>query len=262
MKVAGVSATDDDVTPNGTPLLSLRGIGKRYGGVTALSDIELHIEARQVVGLVGDNGAGKSTLVKIMSGSIAADDGQILLNGVQVSLKRPHDATDLGIQTVYQDLALCDNLDTIQNLFLGREIHGGILRGAKLARPYMEHLAHAALSGLGVRIEDYRTPVGSLSGGQRQSVVIARAVLSNPRILLLDEPAAALGVAQRAEVLALINRLRHQGLGVVLASHDLGDILNVTDRVVVLRLGRKVADKPTSEWTMGSLVAAIAGLAA
>ena len=262
MRTAGVGATDDDVTPNGTPLLSLRGIGKRYGGVTALSDIKLNVEARQVVGLVGDNGAGKSTLVKIISGSIAADDGQILLNGAQVSLKRPHDATDLGIQTVYQDLALCDNLDTIQNLFLGREIHGGILRGAKLSRPYMEHLAHTALSGLGVRIEDYRTPVGSLSGGQRQSVVIARAVLSNPRILLLDEPAAALGVAQRAEVLALISRLRHQGLGVVLASHDLGDILDVTDRVVVLRLGRKVADKPTSEWTMGSLVAAIAGLAA
>jgi D-xylose transport system ATP-binding protein len=262
MRVAGEGAREEDITAPRTPLLSLRGIGKRYGGVTALSDIELRIEARQVVGLVGDNGAGKSTLVKIMSGSIAADDGQILLNGAPVSLKRPHDATDLGIQTVYQDLALCDNLDTIQNLFLGREIHGGILRGAKLSRPYMEHLAHAALSGLGVRIEDYRTPVGSLSGGQRQSVVIARAVLSNPRILLLDEPAAALGVAQRAEVLALIGRLRRQGLGVVLASHDLGDILDVTDRVVVLRLGRKVADKPTSEWTMGSLVAAIAGLAA
>jgi D-xylose transport system ATP-binding protein len=262
MRVAGVGATEKDVAANKTPLLSLRGIGKRYGGVTALSDVELHVQEGQVVGLVGDNGAGKSTLVKIVSGIITADDGQIHLNGAQVSLKRPHDATDLGIQTVYQDLALCDNLDTVQNLFLGREVHSGLLRGAKLSRPYMEYRAHAALSGLGVKIEDYRTPVGRLSGGQRQSVAIARAVLSNPRIMLLDEPAAALGVAQRTEVLALIARLRHQGLGVILASHDLGDILDVTDRVVVLRLGRKVADKPTSEWNISSLVAAIAGLAA
>jgi D-xylose transport system ATP-binding protein len=260
MRVAGLAATGEADTADKAPLLSLRAIGKRYGGVTALSDVELHIREGEVVGLVGDNGAGKSTLVKIVSGIIAADEGQILFNGAQVALKRPHDATALGIQTVYQDLALCDNLDTVQNLFLGREIHSGLLWGAKLSRPYMEYRAHAALSDLGIRIEDYRVPVGSLSGGQRQAVAIARAVLSNPRIMLLDEPAAALGVPQRTEVLALIARLRQQGLGVILASHDLGDILEIADRVVVLRLGRKVADKPASEWTTSGLVAAIAGV--
>jgi D-xylose transport system ATP-binding protein len=262
MSAAGLEAPREDAAANKFPLLSLHGIGKRYGGVTALSDVELHIHENEVVGLVGDNGAGKSTLVKIVSGFISADDGQIRLDGAQVSLKKPHDATELGIQTVYQDLALCDNLDTVQNLFLGREVHGGLLRGAALSRPYMEYRAHAALSGLGVRIEDYRTPVGSLSGGQRQSVAIARAILSSPRIMLLDEPAAALGVAQRAQVLALIARLRDQGLGVILVSHDLADILDIADRVVVLRLGRKVADKPAAEWSMSGLVAAIAGVAA
>jgi D-xylose transport system ATP-binding protein len=251
---------ENGIAADKTPLLSLHGIGKRYGGVIALSDIELHVRERLVIGLVGDNGAGKSTLVKIMSGAISADQGELYFNGTHVSLRSPHDATELGIQTVYQDLSLCDNLDTVQNLFLGHEIHAGLLGGMRLSRPLMEYRAHAALSDLGVQIRDYRTPVGLLSGGQRQSIAIARAILSKPRIILLDEPAAALGLAQRAEVLSLIARLREQGLGVILVSHDLGSILSISDRVVVLRLGRKVADKPTSEWNIGDLVAAITGV--
>jgi len=251
---------EKDAAADKTPLLALYGIAKHYGGITALSEVDLHVWEGQVVGLVGDNGAGKSTLVKIVSGVIAADRGQIYFNGAEVSLKRPRDAAELGIQTVYQDLALCDNLDTVQNLFLGREIHTGLLRGAKLSRPFMEYRTHAALSDLGIKIRNYRAPVGSLSGGQRQSVAIARAVLSNPRIVLLDEPAAALGVEQRAEVVALIARLRKQGLGIIIVSHDLGNILDIADRVVVLRLGKKVADKPTSAWNRSSLVAAITGV--
>lgn len=241
------------------PILSLSGIGKHYGGITALSGVSFDVREGQVVALAGDNGAGKSTLVKIISGIIPADEGSILFNGQEVALKRPQDAAELGIQTVYQDLALCDNLDTVQNLFLGREIRSPLLRGAKLCRPLMESRAHAALSDLNVKIRDYGIAVGRLSGGQRQSVAIARAVLSKPRVILLDEPTAALGVAQRAEVMALIARLREQGLGVILVSHDLGDVLDIADRIVVLRLGQKVADRPVAQWTRSSLVAAITG---
>lgn len=241
------------------PILSLSGIGKHYGGITALSGVSFDVREGQVVALAGDNGAGKSTLVKIISGIIPADEGSILFNGQEVALKRPQDAAELGIQTVYQDLALCDNLDTVQNLFLGREIRSPLLRGAKLSRPLMESRAHAALSDLNVKIRDYGIAVGRLSGGQRQSVAIARAVLSKPRVILLDEPTAALGVAQRAEVMALIARLREQGLGVILVSHDLGDVLDIADRIVVLRLGQKVADRPVAQWTRSSLVAAITG---
>ncbi len=241
------------------PILSLSGIGKHYGGITALSGVSFDVREGQVVALAGDNGAGKSTLVKIISGIIPADEGSILFNGQEVALKRPQDAAELGIQTVYQDLALCDNLDTVQNLFLGRELRSPLLRGAKLSRPLMESRAHAALSDLNVKIRDYGIAVGRLSGGQRQSVAIARAVLSKPRVILLDEPTAALGVAQRAEVMALIARLREQGLGVILVSHDLGDVLDIADRIVVLRLGQKVADRPVAQWTRSSLVAAITG---
>lgn len=252
--IAKMSANSTD-----TPILSLSGVGKYYGGITALSGVGFDVREGQVVALAGDNGAGKSTLVKIISGIIAADEGRILFNGEEASLRRPQDAAELGIQTVYQDLALCDNLDTVQNLFLGREIRTGLFRGARLSRPLMEYRAHAALSDLNVKIRDYSVAVGRLSGGQRQSVAIARAVLSKPRVILLDEPTAALGVAQRAEVMALIGRLREQGLGVILVSHDLGDVLEIADRIVVLRLGRKVADRPVTEWTRGSLVAAITG---
>lgn len=241
------------------PILSLAGIGKHYGGITALSGVDFDVREGEVVALAGDNGAGKSTLVKIISGIVSADEGRILFNGQEVSLRKPQDAAELGIQTVYQDLALCDNLDTVQNLFLGREMHSGLLRGAKLSRPLMESRAHAALSSLNVKIRDYSVSVGRLSGGQRQSVAIARAVLSKPRVILLDEPTAALGVAQRAEVMALIARLREQGLGVILVSHDLGDVLDIADRIVVLRLGRKAAERPVAEWTRSSLVAAITG---
>jgi D-xylose transport system ATP-binding protein len=243
------------------PLLSLSGLEKTYGGLTALSDVSFDVRKGEIVALVGDNGAGKSTLVKIISGTIVPEKGEILFGGIPVTIRKPQDAADLGIQTVYQDLALCENLDTVQNLFLGREIHAGFLGASKLARPVMEQRGHAALSDLNVKIHDYGVPVGRLSGGQRQSVAIARAVLSKPRVILLDEPTAALGVAQRAEVVALILRLRDQGLGVIVVSHDLGDVLEIADRVVVLRLGRKVADRPAPEWTRSSLVAAITGVA-
>uniref|UniRef100_A0A2A3JY39 Sugar ABC transporter ATP-binding protein n=2 Tax=Alloyangia mangrovi TaxID=1779329 RepID=A0A2A3JY39_9RHOB len=244
------------------PILSLKDIGKHYGGVTALSGVSFDVAPGEVVALAGDNGAGKSTMIKIISGIIAADEGQILFDGKPATMSAPQDANDLGIQTVYQDLALCDNLDTVQNLFLGRELSGGWRSFFRLSRPLMEKRAHEELERLNVKIRDYSTPVGSLSGGQRQSVAIARAVMSRPKVILLDEPTAALGVAQRAEVSALIERLRGQGLGIILVSHDLADVLNVADRVVVLRLGEKVADKPISEWNRSSLVAAITGVAA
>jgi D-xylose transport system ATP-binding protein len=239
-------------------LLALKSVSKFYGPTAALSDVDFHVAEGQVVALVGDNGAGKTTLVKIISGIMPADAGEIRVNGHVADLKQPKDAVALGIQTVYQDLALCDNLDTVQNLFLGREKSTGLW--GHLSRPAMEYEAHKALRELNVTIRDYSIAIGRLSGGQRQSVAIARAVISKPKIILLDEPTAALGVAQRAEVTALIGRLRSQGLGVIVVSHDLENVLEISDRVAVLRLGKMVADKPTAEWTRPELVSAITGM--
>lgn len=241
-------------------LLALQGIGKHYGGIRALADVTFDVGEGEVVALVGDNGAGKSTLVKIISGIVSHDGGRITWDGRDVKLDRPQDANELGIQTVYQDLALCDNLDTISNLFLGREIYSSWWRGRRQQRAEMEKLARVSLTHLNVKIRDYSAPVGSLSGGQRQSVAVARAVLSDPRIVILDEPTAALGVPQRAEVLALIERLRDQGRGVILISHDLGDVIEVSDRVIVMRLGRKVAEYDRGAFTRDQLVAAITGI--
>lgn len=252
------------MTHNGTgaqPLLSLRGISKHYGGITALEDVSFDVGAAEVIALVGDNGAGKSTLVKIISGITGHDEGQIVVDGQEVRLNHPQDAAGQGIQTVYQDLALCENLDTVQNLFLGRELHTPWFRGKRLRRADMEKTARTSLGDLNVKIRDYRAPVGSLSGGQRQSVAVARAVLSDPRIVILDEPTAALGVPQRAEVLALIRRLREHGRGVILVSHDLADVLEVADRVVVLRLGRKVAEFNRQTVTREAMISAITGIA-
>lgn len=242
------------------PLLALKHITKRFGGITALRDISIDVCAGEVVALVGDNGAGKSTLVKTIAGINQQDHGSIEFEDREVTLNRPQEASQLGIQTVYQDLALCDNLDTVQNLFLGRELYSSFFAGRRLRRAQMEDRAREVLRGLNVKIRDYSAPVLSLSGGQRQSVAVARAVLSDPKVVLLDEPTAALGVPQRAEVLGLIHRLREQGRGVILISHDLGDVLEVADRVVVLRLGEKVAEFTRETVTRDGLVAAITGI--
>ncbi|MFG2138258.1 ATP-binding cassette domain-containing protein [Streptomyces sp. NPDC048650] len=215
------------------PLLSLRGIYKRYGAVEALRDVALEIRAGQVVALVGDNGAGKSTLVKVIAGVDPADEGVIEWEGRRVQIHRPHDARHMGIATVYQDLALCDNLDVVGNLFLGREIH----RAGVLDEVEMERLTLDLLDTLAIRMPSVRLPVASLSGGQRQTVAISRSLLGEPRLVLLDEPTAALGIEQTAQVLDLVDQLRERGLGVLLVSHNMGDVKAVADWVAVLRLG-------------------------
>jgi len=216
------------------------------------------VHAGEVVALVGDNGAGKSTLAKTMAGTLIPDEGQIVFDGRPVRLHGPADATDLGIATVYQDLALCDNLDVVANLFLGREPVG---RAATLDELTMETSSQALLDRLSIQIPSVRTPVASLSGGQRQSIAVARAAMGAPRVVLLDEPTAALGVAQTAQVLDLIVALRWHGLGVVVISHSLSDVFAVSDRIIVLRLGRRVATFQTADATTEGVVSAITGAA-
>ncbi len=244
--------------PGATPLLALVHASKRFGAVQALSEVDFEVFAGEVVALVGDNGAGKSTLIKALSGTNPPDSGQMLIDGQQVRITTPKEAAAAGIATVHQDLALCDNLDVVGNLFLGQEAtHLGLLDEAK-----MEHDAQGLMSRLSVRIPSLRTQVASLSGGQRQSVAVARATLGNPRIVMLDEPTAALGVSQTREVLDLILALRAQELGVVVISHNLSDVFEVSDRIVVLRLGRRVATFTTAQTTPDAVVAAITGAAA
>ncbi|AOP47424.1 ATP-binding cassette domain-containing protein [Streptomyces lydicus] len=216
------------------PLLALRGVFKRYGAVQALADVDLEVRAGQVVALVGDNGAGKSTLIKVIAGVDPADAGVIEWDGRPVHIGRPHDAQDLGIATVYQDLALCDNLDVVGNLFLGREtVRAGLLDEVEMERRTLE-----LLDTLSIRMPSVRMPVASLSGGQRQTVAIARSMLGEPRLVLLDEPTASLGIEQTAQVLDLVDQLRERGLGVLLISHNMGDVKAVADWTAVLRLGR------------------------
>ncbi|ODT30572.1 MAG: sugar ABC transporter ATP-binding protein [Kaistia sp. SCN 65-12] len=218
---------------SGEPVLSLRGISKHFGAVSALTEIDLDVHAGEVVALVGDNGAGKSTLVKILSGVHQPSAGTIQFRGETVTLNDPSAALSLGIATVFQDLALCENLDVVANIFLGRE-----LDPLRMDEVTMETRSWQLLNELSARIPSVRAAVASLSGGQRQTVAIARSLLLDPKLILLDEPTAALGVAQTAEVLDLIERVRDRGLGVVMISHNMEDVRAVADRVVVLRLGR------------------------
>lgn len=239
------------------PILQLRGINKAFGAVQALRNVDFEAYPGEVVGLVGDNGAGKSTLIKIIAGVYTSDSGEYIVEGQHVTVTRPQDATHLGIETVYQDLALCDNLDVVNNLFLGRE---ETVTGIPfLNETDMERRTIDVLRQLEVKIRSVRVPVSALSGGQRQSVAVAKTILRNAKVVLLDEPTAALGVAQTKQVLILIKRLRAQGLAVVVISHNLADVFEVVDRVVVMRLGRRVASFDIKSTTTEQVVAAITG---
>ena len=220
------------------PALELRGVSKSFGVVQALTDVDFEVRSGEVMALVGDNGAGKSTLIKSIAGIHPIDSGQIFFEGREVHISGPKDAARLGIEVVYQDLALADNLDVVQNMYLGREAHDFLQR---LNEPVMEQKTIETMRSLSVTtLRSVRQRVASLSGGQRQSVAVARAVMWNSRVVILDEPTAALGVAQTRQVLDLVKRLREQGLAVVLISHNLTDVFEVADRITVLRLGRNV----------------------
>jgi D-xylose transport system ATP-binding protein len=245
------------VAADGTPLLELHGVSKRFGAVQALTDVDFAAPAGKVTALVGDNGAGKSTLIKTIAGINQMDEGEYRFDGQPVQVNSPQSATALGIATVYQDLALCDNLDVVANLWLGREELSGV---RTLDETSMEQEASRVLKRLAVRIPSVRTQVASLSGGQRQSVAIARSMLGEPRVVLLDEPTAALGVAQTAQVLELIRTLREHGLAVVVISHNLADVFQVADIIVVLRLGRQVGVLDAKQTNSDEVVATITGL--
>ncbi|WP_078910907.1 ATP-binding cassette domain-containing protein [Streptomyces sp. NRRL WC-3742] len=239
----------------GAPVLALRGISKRFGAVQALTDVHLEVHAGEVVALVGDNGAGKSTLVKTIAGVHPIDEGTIEWEGRAVSIGRPHDAQALGVATVYQDLALCDNLDVVGNLFLGRELK----TFGTLDEVAMEKRARELLDTLSIRIPSVRIPIAALSGGQRQVVAIARALVGDPKIVILDEPTAALGVEQTAQVLDLVERLRERGLGVILISHNMADVKAVADTVAVLRLGRNNGVFEVAATSHEEIISAITG---
>ncbi|MFE9602986.1 MULTISPECIES: ATP-binding cassette domain-containing protein [Streptomyces] len=238
-----------------TPVLALRGVSKRFGAVQALTDVELEVHAGEVVALVGDNGAGKSTLVKTIAGVHPIDEGVIEWEGNPVSINKPHDAQGLGVATVYQDLALCDNLDVVGNLYLGREL----LRRGVIDEVTMEKNSRELLSTLSIRIPSVRIPIASLSGGQRQVVAIARALIGDPKVVILDEPTAALGVEQTAQVLDLVERLRERNLGVILISHNMADVKAVADTVNVLRLGKNNGSFPVKDTSQETIIAAITG---
>ncbi|MER8067525.1 ATP-binding cassette domain-containing protein [Streptomyces sp. NPDC094034] len=238
-----------------TPVLALRGVSKRFGAVQALTDVELEVHSGEVVALVGDNGAGKSTLVKTIAGVHPIDDGVIEWEGRPVSINRPHDAQSLGIATVYQDLALCDNIDVVGNLYLGRELRSwGVLNEVE-----MERRSRELLTTLSIRIPSVRIPIASLSGGQRQTVAIARSMLGDPKLVILDEPTAALGVEQTAQVLDLVERLRERGLAVLLISHNMADVKAVADKVAVLRLGSNNGVFDVASTSQEEIIAAITG---
>jgi D-xylose transport system ATP-binding protein len=238
-----------------TPVLALRGVSKRFGAVQALTDVELEVHAGEVLALVGDNGAGKSTLVKTIAGVHPIDDGVIEWEGESVSISRPVDAQNLGIATVYQDLSLADNIDVVGNLYLGRELR----RWGILDEVEMERRSRELLDTLSIRIPSVRIPIASLSGGQRQTVAIARSMLGEPKLVILDEPTAALGVEQTAQVLDLVDRLRERGLAVLLISHNMADVKAVADKVAVLRLGGNNGVFDVATTSQEEIIAAITG---
>ena len=248
----------------GAPLLECTGICKRFGAVEALVDVDFEVYAGEVVALVGDNGAGKSTLIKAIAGTQPADAGRFRFEGHEVSIRKPSDANQLGIETVYQDLALCDNLDTVANLYLGRELGRPTMAPGPmqvLSEPEMEEHAAVRMRELQVTtIDSLRSRVSSLSGGQRQAVAVARATLWDAELLILDEPTAALGVTQTAQVLDLIKRLRDQGLGIVVITHNIDVVFDVADRIVVLYMGRRTATFDQRATTPREVVSAIVGL--
>ncbi len=239
------------------PTLQLRGVSKRYGHVSALTEVDFSVDAGEVVALVGDNGAGKSTLVKAIAGTHRVDDGEILLDGVPVTVSNPTDASRLGIETVYQDLALCDNLDVTANLYLGRE-------SRRRSSPFLDHegmeeQARSVIRDLAAHLPVLDKPVSALSGGQRQAIAVSRAALWGSKVVLLDEPTAALGVAQTAMVYDLVRRLRDRGLAVVVISHNMADVFAVADRISVLRLGRNAGEFLPTRDRPDQVVAAITG---
>lgn len=259
--VVTLQTTPDAAEQQEAPFLRLRGVHKRYGSVTALRGVDLDVSAGEVVALVGDNGAGKSTLIKTISGAVAADEGEFFVGGQEVSVSSPHAAASLGIATVYQDLALCENLDVVANLFLGSELARpplvGVLR--RLREPEMRRVARETLASLSVDLPALDLPVAGLSGGQRQAVAVARALLFGSRLVILDEPTAALGVQQTAQVLQLVRRLAGRGQAVLLVSHSLPDVFAVADRICVLRLGSNAGTFVRSETNADEIVGAMTG---
>jgi D-xylose transport system ATP-binding protein len=243
-----------------TPILQMREISKRFGAIQALFNTDFEVFSGEVVGLVGDNGAGKSTLIKVMAGVYKPDSGKYIFEGNEVSVNSPREARKLGVETVYQDLALCDNLDVIANLYLGREPIRPLMRLLKtIDEIAMEQEALRIIAELRISIPSLHTQVGSLSGGQRQSIALARAAMWNSRVVLLDEPTASLGVTQTQQVKNLVLRLRERGLGLVVISHNLDDVFEITDRIVVLRLGHSVSSLYTHMCTPEQVIAASTG---
>ncbi len=239
------------VSPGAQTLLQLRGVDKHFGAVQALYHVDLDLPAAQVTALCGDNGAGKSVLTRCIAGIHQPDRGEILWKGHPVHIRGPRDAAELGIEVVYQDLALADNLDIVQNMFLGRErVHRGLLNEDSMERAAADTLRNLKVT----TVRSIRQPVASLSGGQRQAVAVAKAVMWNSKLVLLDEPTAALGVVQTRMVLDLVRTLRDHGLGVMVISHNLNDVLQVADRIAVLHLGRKVAEGPAADFDLQSVV--------
>ncbi|HEY9643459.1 MAG TPA: ATP-binding cassette domain-containing protein [Coleofasciculaceae cyanobacterium] len=262
MTNSSVSVIEDSQPTNGkVPRLQLRNISKSFGGVHALKHVDFEVYDGEVVGLVGDNGAGKSTLIKTISGAYVPDEGEILVDGQRATIQGPQDATNLGIETVYQDLALCDNLDVVANLWLGREAYRNLIPGflRVLDETEMERKTIEVLRTLDVKIPSVRSTVAGLSGGQRQCVAVAKTILRQPKVVLLDEPTAALGVAQTRQVLNLILRLKERGQAVVVISHNLHDVFEVTDRIIVMRLGERVKTFETRNSTREAVVATITG---
>ena len=246
---------EEELRFDDVPVLELRGVSKSFGAVQALYQVDFHVAPGEVMALVGDNGAGKSTLIKCIAGIHPADEGEFVFDGDEVNIHGPKDAARLGIEVVYQDLALADNLDVVQNMYLGREVVDGARR---LDETTMEAKAQETLTGLSVTtLQSVRQTVAGLSGGQRQSVAVAKAVMWNSRVVILDEPTAALGVAQTHQVLDLVKRLGEQGLAVILISHNLHDIFEVADSITVLRLGQNVAEFKRTETNQQEVVEAI-----